>query len=73
MVNLERTSCSPSVEMLTPSMYIAPPAPSMSRNRAKVKDDFPAPVLPTIPTYKYRLHVHSSCKTGYLNIAELIF
>ena len=45
-------SCRPRDEVLTPSMIIDPPAGSMIRNRAKVKDDLPAPVLPTIPTYK---------------------
>jgi hypothetical protein len=32
-------------------MTILPPAASINRNNATVSDDFPAPVLPTIPTY----------------------
>ena len=42
-------SCSPMSEIRTPSITILPPAASISLNNAKVKDDFPAPVLPTIP------------------------
>ena len=33
----------------TPSIRIRPPALSRIRNKAKAKDDFPAPVRPTIP------------------------
>ena len=50
MVNLDLTSCKPIVAMLIPSTNIFPAADSMIRNKAKVIDDFPAPVLPTIPT-----------------------
>lgn len=30
----------------------------MIRNRARVRDDFPAPVRPTIPTYMYMYTTH---------------
>ena len=50
MVNLDLTSCKPIVAMLIPSTNIFPAVDSMIRNKAKVIDDFPAPVLPTIPT-----------------------
>ena len=51
IVILERNSCNPRDAISTPSMRIEPSAASIIRNRAKVKDDFPAPVLPTIPTF----------------------
>lgn len=53
MVSLERRSCSPKLAMLMPSITIFPSAASRIRKIPKAKDDFPAPVLPTIPTYKY--------------------
>ena len=49
MVSLERRSCKPMVDMSTSSMLMLPPALSRIRNKAKVNEDFPAPVLPTIP------------------------
>ena len=51
IVILERNSCNPRDAILIPSMKIEPSAASIMRNRAKVNDDFPAPVLPTIPTF----------------------
>lgn len=47
-----RKSCKPILEMLTPSMVMLPPAASMMRNRPSVREDFPAPVLPTIPIWR---------------------
>ena len=32
-------------------MTIAPPADSINLNNDNARDDFPAPVLPTIPNY----------------------
>ena len=52
MVILERRSSSPNWEMSHPSMRIEPFAGSMMRNRARVSDDLPAPVRPTIPTFR---------------------
>ena len=49
MVSLDLRSCSPIVLIFIPSMLISPPAASMIRNKDNVMDDFPAPVLPTIP------------------------
>ena len=46
-----RRSCSPNWEMSTPSMQTRPSAASIIRNKANVTDDFPAPVLPTMPTF----------------------
>ena len=37
--------------ILNPSMQIEPWVPSIILNRAKVNDDFPAPVRPTMPTF----------------------
>ena len=51
MVILDLRSSKPNTEMLILSMKIEPPADSMIRNRARVSDDLPAPVRPTIPTY----------------------
>ncbi|KAJ8311464.1 hypothetical protein KUTeg_010819 [Tegillarca granosa] len=52
IVILERKSCRPKSDILIPSITILPPAASINRNRDKVSDDLPAPVLPTIPTSK---------------------
>lgn len=38
-------------EVFTPSMNIAP-STSASLNRAEIREDLPAPVRPTIPTWK---------------------
>ena len=43
--------------MGTPSMTIRPAAASIIRNRERVIEDFPAPVRPTIPTYKIRVKI----------------
>ena len=45
---LERRSCSPMLLVSIPSMKILPSG-SVSRKREAIKDDLPAPVLPTIP------------------------
>ena len=49
-VSLERKSRNSSDAVSSPSMVIVPEAGSNNRKRAKVKDDLPAPVLPTMPT-----------------------
>ena len=49
-VSRERKSCNPRDVMSSPSMVIVPEDGSNKRKRAKVKDDLPAPVLPTMPT-----------------------
>ncbi len=54
MVSLLRSWCSPSCEMSTPSIKMWPWADSMILNRARVREDFPAPVRPTIPTWRGR-------------------
>lgn len=46
---LNRKSWSPIFAMLIPSIIISPSAASLIRNKPKVREDFPAPVLPTIP------------------------
>lgn len=46
---LPRMSCSPIVEMSIPSIEIFPWDASTILNNANVRDDFPAPVRPTIP------------------------
>lgn len=50
MVILKRRLCRPILAMFTPSMMISPSADSLIRNKPRVRDDFPAPVRPTIPT-----------------------
>lgn len=49
MVILNRKSWSPIFAILIPSIIISPSAASLIRNKPKVSEDFPAPVLPTIP------------------------
>ena len=51
MVILDLRSCRPSREILTLSTRMIPPAGSIIRNIAKARDDLPAPVRPTMPTY----------------------
>lgn len=51
MVILNRKSWSPIFAILIPSIIISPSAASLIRNKPKVREDFPAPVLPTIPTW----------------------
>lgn len=43
-------SCSPTSAMLMPSMQIFPFEASRILKMPRARDDFPAPVLPTIPT-----------------------
>ena len=50
MVTLDRNVCSPTWAMGTPSIQIPPSAASTSRSRPPAREDFPAPVLPTMPT-----------------------
>ena len=45
-----RRSCRPIPPMVTLSIMIPPPEASMMRKSAIVKEDLPAPVLPTMPT-----------------------
>lgn len=52
MVILERRSCRPTSAMLMPSIIILPFAASKILKIPKAREDFPAPVRPTIPTYK---------------------
>ena len=62
MVILDLRSFKPNTEMLILSMKIEPPADSMIRNRARVSDDLPAPVRPTIPTYTIDKQVETEFK-----------
>jgi len=50
IVRRPRNVCKPIFDMSTPSTRIDPSAASTIRNKLRVKDDFPAPVRPTIPT-----------------------
>ena len=47
MVSLLLRSCSPTVAVSKPSIKTEPADASRTRNNAKVKEDLPAPVLPT--------------------------
>ena len=71
MVSLERRSCSPILEISTPSMTIFPPADSRIRNRATVRLDLPAPVRPKIPIWREN-GCHSLVGTKYMKITLLI-
>ncbi len=51
MVSADLSLPSPSCEMVSPSMLMDPPADSIILNRARVSEDFPAPVRPTIPIF----------------------
>lgn len=44
-------------EISTPSIIILPSAASTILNRLKVNEDFPAPVLPTMPIYKKKYKI----------------
>lgn len=50
--NFDRKSCSSNSWISTPSMMILPSFRA-NRNNAFINDDFPEPVLPIMPTYKY--------------------
>lgn len=52
MVILVLRSCRPILAMSTSSITMDPLAASIIRNSARVKDDFPAPVRPTMPIYE---------------------
>lgn len=52
MVMRDLRSWSPMSAMLTPSMKIFPFAASKILKIPRASEDFPAPVLPTIPTWK---------------------
>lgn len=65
MVSLERRVPRPRLEMSLPSMASTPEAASLileglggerwaHRNRERVSEDLPLPVLPTIPTWEGR-------------------
>lgn len=51
IVTLKRRSWSPIFAMLIPSMRISPLAASVIRKRPRAREDFPAPVLPTMPIF----------------------
>lgn len=48
---LDRSSCNPILLMSRLSTKMEPSL-TANLNNAPINDDFPAPVLPTIPTYK---------------------
>ena len=56
---LLRISCSPKFRHSTPSILILPPG-SASRNKVAIRDDLPAPVLPTIPIYTHKYFIESA-------------
>ena len=59
MDSFERRSSNPISEMLIPSILIRPDVKSTSLNSATPNDDFPEPVLPTIPEKKNNLVYHA--------------
>ena len=56
MVSFDLRSYSPMCSAFSPSILICPSEASIIRNNANVMDDFPAPVLPTMPTWKAMEH-----------------
>ena len=52
IVIFSRKSCSPMLLIFIPSIIISPLDASTNLNSANAMDDFPAPVLPTMPIYK---------------------
>ena len=48
------------VAISTPSIRIRPPAPSRIRNKAKAREDLPAPVRPTMPTCQEENNSHKN-------------
>jgi len=65
IVSRDRRSWSPILAISTPSTMIRPPALSRIRNKAKVSVDLPAPVRPTIPTWKHRFSVLTQCSVTW--------
>lgn len=67
IVSFDLRLWSPISEMVTPSTVMLPPAASIMRNRERVSDDFPAPVLPTMPIciiyYKEKLKLNRQKST----------
>ena len=55
MESFERRSSKPISEMLIPSISIIPDVKSTNRKSATPNDDFPEPVLPTIPAENFEL------------------
>jgi hypothetical protein len=51
---LDRRSWSPIEAMSTPSIWTKPPDRSTRRNIAVMREDLPAPVRPTMPTYRFK-------------------
>ena len=49
MVIFDLRSCNPIVDISIPSTMTLPAAGSIILSNPRVKEDFPAPVLPTIP------------------------
>ena len=64
MVSLDRSSCRPSVATSTPSIMILPSTDSMIRNNDKAREDLPAPVRPTTPTYRAMIYCEPHPSTG---------
>ena len=63
------------LQTFTPSTMIEPCAGSKMRNKASAIDDFPAPVLPTIPTFqiKHRLPYVDKFLRGLIFAISRIF
>lgn len=63
-------SCSPISAMLTPSMKIFPFAASKILKIPRASEDFPAPVLPTIPTWKRDLDLVMCDITNFKQLCD---
>lgn len=67
MVSADLSFESPRCAMLMPSILMQPSDPSMIRNKDSVNDVFPAPVLPTIPTFSVGFTLNVTPRADMLN------
>ena len=52
--------------MSTPSMIKLPPSNSVSLSSVEIREDFPAPVLPTMPTLSPPTKIHLLIRMYYV-------
>lgn len=66
--SFDLSECNPIFEISKPSIIILPLADSMMRNKARVSEDFPAPVRPTTPIY-----INSMLKSTVCRLTDFLF
>ena len=72
IVSFDLRSYSPMCSAFSPSILICPSEASIIRNNANVMDDFPAPVLPTMPTWK-AMEYHAVLQNKYSASMIILF